>query len=133
MNGAEVEAIPGDVEGQPDLFFITDVLHHGNSGGPVMDVSGNIIGIVVAKNVLYTVNKITRERVDEQHVGVAVNLAALKRFLFSNGVVTQSATSGLVTYAGSAMKEYARNYTVSVRCRLPPSVQACPVNPAQMP
>ncbi len=116
---AQVQELKYDMPGgDPGHFFITDVVEHGNSGGPVFDVSGNVIGVVVAKTVLYTVNQETHEKLSEQHVGMAISLNTLKQFLFDHGVFAQWTGSGLLTFSNNTIEDNAKNYIVNVQCRI---------------
>ncbi len=82
-----------NAEGRTGVFYVSNVIDHGNSGGPVFDESGNVIGVVVAKTVLTMMNKETQEKISEQPVGVAINLAVVKDFLLMHGVYVQWASS----------------------------------------
>ena len=99
-------------------FYITDRLEHGESGGPVFDTYGNVIGIVVAKSVLKTVNRQTREVVSTTPVGVVIGLNVLYGFLSDHGIKGWVSASGY----GSAyrlnehIEEEARNFIVNVQC-----------------
>lgn len=114
---AKIEDIH-DVAGMKGKFFITDVVEHGNSGGPVFDTSGNVIGVVVAKSVLTTVNAATQQKISEMRAGVAIDLATLKQFLFDHGVFTEWLGSSL-RYEDSAIEDNAKGYIVNVQCRTP--------------
>jgi S1-C subfamily serine protease len=116
--------------GSQGRFFITDVVEHGNSGGPVFDTSGNVIGVVVAKSVLYTVNTSTNEKIAERHVGVVISLATLKQFLFDHGIFTEWLGSSLL-YADSYIEDNAKAYIVNVQCRMPTDGSSSQNEPAQ--
>ena len=107
-----------EIAGSEGRFYITDVVEHGNSGGPVFDTSGNVIGVVVAKSILYTVNAVTQERLSEKHVGLVISLATLKQFLFDHGIFTEWLGSSLL-YADSYIEDNAKAYIVNVQCRTP--------------
>jgi serine protease Do len=117
---AQIQELKREGGAAPGQFYISDVVQHGNSGGPVFDTSGNVIGVVVAKTVLYTINEQTKETISEQHAGVAISLATLKQFLLDHGVFTQWAGSGLL-FTNNYIEERAKNYIVNVQCRMPAS------------
>lgn len=106
------------LSGGEGRFYITDVVEHGNSGGPVFDTSGNVIGVVVAKSELYTVNSVTQQKLSEKHVGVVIDLATLKQFLFDHGIYTEWLGSNLL-YTDSYIEDSAKAYIVNVQCRTP--------------
>jgi len=119
FNEAKVQELGPNVTSNPGHFYISDVIEHGNSGGPVFDTSGNVIGVVVAKTMLTTYNNDTHEKISEQRAGVAIDLSTLKQFLFDHGIFVQWTGSGLVQFADGYMEQRAKEYIVNVQCRLP--------------
>jgi S1-C subfamily serine protease len=117
---AQVQTTGKDVVGgNPGQFYISDVVEHGNSGGPVFDASGNVIGVVVAITSINTVNQSTKEIVAEKKVGVVIDLGTLKDFLLAHGVFTQWSGSYL-TMNNGYIEDRAKDYIVNVQCRMPP-------------
>jgi hypothetical protein len=64
----------------------------GNSGGPVFDQSGQIVGVVVSKLDALKVAKVTGDI--PQNINFAINGAVAKAFLDSHGVGYETAASG---------------------------------------
>jgi len=115
---AQIQDIKINEGGSDKWLYITDVVDHGNSGGPVLDTSGNVIGVVVAKAAITMSNSLTHEKVSEQNAGVVITLKTLMQFLLDNGVFSELGGSGGVIFSDSYLEERARNYIVNVQCRI---------------
>ena len=99
-------------------LYVTDVVQHGNSGGPVFDTSGNVIGVVVAKAQIKKSFGDPSKSDEIIPVGVVISLNTLKQFLLNNGVFSEAGGVS-VNYSESYIEERARNYIVNVQCRIP--------------
>ena len=101
---------PGD---DRRLIQITAPLQPGNSGGPVLDAAGNVVGVVVAK---LDAIRIARSTGDiPQNVNFAISAGATRAFLDAEGVPYETAPSD------DAMEPVevaaaARKFTVLVEC-----------------
>lgn len=104
--------------GIPWQFYISDVVAQGNSGGPVLDTSGNVIGMVRGMVDVQTYNQLSREVVSSKRMGMAISLRALRHFLENQGVYLQWGGSNLLTYTSSVLEENARRYIVNVQCHI---------------
>ena len=107
-----VSSVTG-ARGRPHLFTVSAPLQRGNSGGPVLDMAGNIIGVAVG--VLSRPEGVRSPAVLPESVGVVINAATVTRFLSANSVsfATQSSTQSL---EASLVAEPARRFTVRVIC-----------------
>ena len=85
----------------------------GNDGGPVLDLSGNIVGIVSTRLGKEYANR-TGNIV--QNVNVAVKSYVAEGFLSSNGVNFERAESKRVPRTAFTAKKEAQAFTVSVGC-----------------
>ena len=101
---------PGD---DRRLIQITAPVQPGNSGGPVLDAAGNVVGVVVAK---LDAIRIARSTGDiPQNVNFAISAGAARAFLDAEGVPYETAPSD------NAMEpvevaSMARKFTVLVEC-----------------
>jgi len=95
------------------LLQITAPVQPGNSGGPLLDQSGNVIGVVVAK---LDAVKIARATGDiPQNVNFAIKGAVVRSFLEANGVEFSTAAS-TARLDPIVIAERATKATVVVEC-----------------
>lgn len=109
--------------GQQNWLQFTDALKKGNSGGPLLDEYGNVIGVVRGKaqyvEITYqTYPDGTRREISrgpEQSADIAINLPVLTKFLTSHFV----SYDNMLNYqplSRSAMEEEGRGFIVNVQC-----------------
>lgn len=96
------------------MLQITAPVQGGNSGGPVLDQSGRVIGIVVSKLNALRVAAVTGDV--PQNVNFAVNGMVARAFLEANGVRLEEATGPGAGTAIPDVAERAKRYTVVVEC-----------------
>jgi len=113
----KVQKLDLNAYGNPWQFYISDAVRQGNSGGPVLDNSGNVIGMVMGMLELKTYNMSSNEEISKEKLGVAITLRALQKFLEDRGIFTQWGGSNLVMYTRDILEENARRYIVNVQCR----------------
>ncbi len=95
------------------LMQITAPVQKGNSGGPVLDLGGNVVGIVASK---LDALKIARKTGDlPQNVNFAVNGSEARIFLDAEGVKYRIATA-TKTLSAAEVAARARKYTVILEC-----------------
>jgi hypothetical protein len=101
---------PGD---DRRLFQITAPVQLGNSGGPVLDAAGNVVGVVMAKLDAIRVARVTGDI--PQNVNFAVSEGTARAFLDAQDVPYETAPStDNLKPADVAAK--ARKFTVVVEC-----------------
>ncbi len=95
------------------ILQITAPVQPGNSGGPLLDMTGNVVGIVIAKLDAIKTAQLTGDL--PQNVNFAINAAVVKLFLDTNGVEYESAGSNRKLEA-SEIGDMAKNATLSIVC-----------------
>ena len=86
----------------------------GNSGGPLLDASGHLVGIVTSKLNAALVGRVTGDI--PQNVNFALKAEIARTFLDSNGIVYQTAPSnGRLSPAD--VGDIGRPFTVNIECR----------------
>jgi S1-C subfamily serine protease/predicted secreted Zn-dependent protease len=85
----------------------------GNSGGPLLDASGHLIGVVTAKLNAVRVAKFTGDI--PQNVNFALKAEVVRTFLDSKGIVYQKAPSNQ-QMSPADVGDIARPFTTLIRC-----------------
>lgn len=96
------------------LIQITAPVQPGNSGGPLLDLSGNVVGVVVSKLDAVKVASVTGDI--PQNVNFAISLGTLQAFLDSNDVEYQMRASS-TPRSNTDVAKIARAATVQIDCR----------------
>lgn len=90
---------------------ISAPIHQGNSGGPVLDQYGNVIGVIQSKQVAFASGDIP------QNVNFAIKTSIALNFLEANGIEAPIDVKTSSPLDGTALAERARNFTVQVACQ----------------
>jgi S1-C subfamily serine protease len=96
----------------------------GNSGGPLLDTSGHVIGIVTAKLNAARVAKFTGDI--PQNVNFALKVDVARTFLDSKGIAYRKAPSDQQLSAAD-VGDIARPFTVHIQCKQDALQSAAPV------
>jgi len=110
----------------PEWIEFSDAAARGNSGGPLVDRSGNVIGIVVAivytQKTLYEVNKVSGEKkllkTTKTTTDSAIGLAAAEDFMHSYSVDFRYNPS-MILLTDENIEHTVADYLVNVQCRTP--------------
>lgn len=102
-------------QGEEEWLQFKDAAQEGNSGGPLLDEAGNVIGVVTGKTELYQINPRTRTRTLVSASDVAVALPFLKRFLTANRVRYNKGDSR-ARRAPTYVEQRAADFIAQVRC-----------------
>ncbi len=111
---------------QPFWLQLESVAEHGNSGGPVLDGTGNVIAVVAGNAITYRVmtSRETGQRLSEpEQIGksdVAITLPVLEDFLRSNGTGFYQSSSGSALLPDAIIERRANRFILPVRCFLGP-------------
>lgn len=95
------------------LIQITAPVQLGNSGGPLIDASGNVAGVVVSKLDTLKVAKATGDI--PQNVNFAINVTMLQAFLDSSGTQYKVAALGS-RLSGPDLAERGKKFTTLIEC-----------------
>jgi TPR repeat protein len=112
VTGGNVSALAG-MQNDTRHIQITAPVQPGNSGGPLLDASGHVVGVVVSKLNALKVAKATGDI--PQNVNFAVSLFTLQGFLEANGVNYATAPSNK-NMATADVAEIGKRFTVLLEC-----------------
>jgi S1-C subfamily serine protease len=113
LTTGEVSALAG-LRDNPTQFQISAPVQPGNSGGPLLDLSGNVMGVVVSK---LNAQRIAQSTGDiPQNVNFAVKGTEAVEFLRRNGVEPRMAPAGTAPHSAAEVGEVAHPSTVFLRC-----------------
>jgi S1-C subfamily serine protease len=113
LTTGDVSALAG-LRDNPRQFQISAPVQPGNSGGPLLDGSGNVVGVVVSK---LNAQRVARSTGDiPQNVNFAVKGAEAVDFLRRNGVQPRMAHSAGQPRGAAEVGEVAHPSTVFLRC-----------------
>ena len=99
--------------GNTSLLQTSAPVQQGNSGGPMLDSAGHLLGMVVSKLDALKTAKLTGDI--PQNVNFAINVNVLRSFLDASGVEYETANSDK-SLASTVIAERARSFTVLVEC-----------------
>lgn len=86
----------------------------GNSGGPLVDSYGNVVGVIVSKLNALKMASITSDVA--QNVNFAIKAVIAQNFLEANGIDTTAQPRKTDAMDGAAVAENAKTFTVRVNC-----------------
>ena len=113
LTTGEVSALGGMRDNQTQ-FQISAPVQPGNSGGPLLDLGGNVMGVVVSK---LNAQRIAQSTGDiPQNVNFAVKGTEALEFLRTNGVQPRMAPTGSAPRSAAEVGEVAHPSTVFLRC-----------------
>ena len=112
VTSGQVNSLAG-MANDPSILQISAPVQPGNSGGPLIDRSGAIVGVVVSKLDVARLSKVTGDFA--QNINFAVKSEVLRLFLDANRVQYRNSNS-TQRLDGIKIAERARQFTVQVYC-----------------
>jgi serine protease Do len=112
VTSGQVNALAG-IGNDPTMLQISAPVQPGNSGGPLLDRSGSLVGVVVSKLNVERLAKLTGDMA--QNVNFAIKPEVLRLFLDTNRVPYRTNVLGQ-RLEGIVLAERARQFTVQVIC-----------------
>jgi len=107
-----VSALAGPGEDRR-IVQITAPVQPGNSGGPVLDASGNVVGVVVGKINALKIAKATGSI--PENINFAIGEGAARAFLDAHDVAYETVSSG-TPINGADIAARAKAFTVLIEC-----------------
>ncbi len=93
-----------------------DSARQGNSGGPLLDLSGNVIGVIVGKATLTKTNLHNGRQEIVQESDIAINISFVTEFLNQNNINIVNIYSSL-HHTRAYIEQMAKYYIVNIHCR----------------
>lgn len=107
-----VSALAG-ISNDTRMMQITAPVQPGNSGGPLLDQCGNVVGVVVSKLDAIAIAKASGDI--PQNVNFAIHSSIARSFLDAQGIIYQTAISNKKKDTAN-IGDQARQFTVVVEC-----------------
>jgi S1-C subfamily serine protease len=112
LTTGEISALTG-LRDDPNTMIISAPVQSGNSGGPLLDRAGNVLGVIVAKLAALRIAERTGDL--PQNVNIAIQGNVALEFLRQNGVEARRARS-VAHYPAAEVGEIAHPSTVLIEC-----------------
>ncbi len=113
VTSGTISALAGPRNNQ-SLFQITAPVQRGNSGGPVLDTHGDVIGVVVSKLNALRIAMVTGDVPQNVNFAITGNLA--REFVEANGIDLPEDKPAAASGASGDAPERARHFTVLIEC-----------------
>lgn len=108
----------GGIRENPHLLEFTNAAQKGNSGGPLLDASGRVIGVIRGKTFYEEAHPRANTTPDRYAASdIAIDLNALHGFLERSTVRVRYAANNLYPASDNRIEYDARNYIVQLRCQ----------------
>lgn len=105
-------------QGEDWLVQISRSVEQGNSGGPLLDDLGRVVGVIAAKATLYRIDLKTHKTETLKQSELAVNLPTLLGFIERNDIALEWDGSVASPLGEREIAEQAQRFVVNVRCEI---------------
>ncbi len=113
---ASIKALKGPF-GENKWLQFTDAALQGNSGGPLLDYSGNVVGVVTAKSKIMRLNQLSNRQEVIEESDIAVTSNELKKFLDKYYIHYNLNDIGY-SMTEQALETTAKSYVVHIFCEV---------------
>ena len=104
--------------GEEKWLQFNDSVQQGNSGGPLLDSAGNVVGVVVAKAELHiTKTQYGNSEKIVKKSDIAISLPTVRKFLSLYNILYQTADSAIYL-SPDRVNDRTRPFIVNVNCRV---------------
>ena len=111
---SQVKSLKGPL-GSKDHIQFNNASAQGNSGGPLLDFAGNVIGVVTAKASIYQSTRTSSTKTLVGTSDIAISLPTLRDYLKRHRILFYPRDS-LMQMSKGRMEKQARSFTVSIMC-----------------
>jgi serine protease Do len=111
---SQITALKGP-QGEEKWIQFENAARHGNSGGPLLDSAGNVIGVITAKSEMIRHNDLNNTDEVVSTSDVAVGLPALQEFMMQNRVYSRLRDSTMLL-TDSSNAHRSSDFIVNVLC-----------------
>ena len=111
---ASIKALAGPM-GEDKWLQFTDAAQHGNSGGPLLDMAGNVVGVVTAKSKVMQMNQVSAKQEVISESDIAITAAELKGFLDTYRIYYDQGDA-VIELSERRLEQIASNYVVHIFC-----------------